>query len=513
MLIVKVLDRVFFDLSKNFIFFYQRWCVYKNKRQSLSFYYPLTGVFFFFFFFYLLGWFAMTTSNELRVLNQIKVQPSSGCVDEATLPLTFFDVMWIHAHPVERIFFYPLPPHYSTTHFINSIVPSLTSSLSLTLHHFYPLAGKLIRSHSPNSSTDFAIHYKHGDSVSFTVSESLADFQALSSNHPLPFNEVYTLVPIPEKFSDDSKPLLSLQVTFFPKYAGISIGIAFHHVAGDGSVFGHFFKSWALSCGSSGSVPLLQPPPVFDKSLVKDPHGCCSLFLQQLLSSPSDQGPGSSKLEVLNDPVCSTFCLGSDHIQALKKNFSMKSKDNKTPSTFTVVCAYAWVCHVKAQGYSTKERVPFVFAVDCRGRLKPPLPSTFFGNCVRPGVAEEDAEKLVGEDGVVVACEAIMRAIDAFKDDALNDVVGWMEKTVACIGAGRMLSLAGSPKLGIYETDFGWGRPIKIVITSIQKTGAMSLSERRDEDGVEIGLVLPKATMDEFSSIFSSGLQLLSASD
>ncbi|XP_039137490.1 phenolic glucoside malonyltransferase 2-like [Dioscorea cayenensis subsp. rotundata] len=453
----------------------------------------------------------MATSNELRVLNQISVYPSPGCATETTLPLTFFDVMWIHGHPVERIFFYSLPQHYSTTdHFINSIVPSLTSSLSLTLHHFYPLAGKLIR-HSPNSN-DFAIHCKHGDSVSFTVAESLADFQALSSNHPLPFNEVYTLVPILDKFSDDSKPLLSLQVTFFPN-AGISIGIAFHHIAGDGSVFGHFLKSWALSCSSLGSVPLLQPPPVFDKSLVKDPHGCYSLFLQQLFSCPSDQGPGSSKLAVLDDAVCSTFCLGLDQIQALKKNFSTKSKDNKTPSTFTVACAYIWVCYVKAQRYPTKERAHFIFPVDCRGRLKPPLPATFFGNCIRPGLAEEDTEKLIGEDGVLVASEAIMRTIDAFKDDAINDVKEWMEKSIAWVGTGRMLSLAGSPKLGIYESDFGWGRPTRVVITSIQKTGAMSLSERRDEDGVEIGFVLPKDIMDEFSSIFSSDLQLLSASD
>ncbi|KAM0947439.1 putative anthocyanin 6''-O-malonyltransferase [Dioscorea sansibarensis] len=232
----------------------------------------------------------MEKANRLRVLNEVRVYPSSGCVDEATLPLTFFDAIWINSHPVERIFFYPLPQHYSTTHFINSIVPSLTSSLSLTLHHFYPLEGKLIRSHSPNSSTDFAIHYKHDDSVSFTVAESLADFQALSSNHPHPFNDVYPLVPILDKFSDDSKPLLSLQVTFFPKNSGISIGIAINHIAGDGPSFIHFFRSWALSCSSSGSVPLLQPPPLFDNSLVNDPHGCyISIFLQDLLSPSADK--------------------------------------------------------------------------------------------------------------------------------------------------------------------------------------------------------------------------------
>lgn len=97
------------------------------------------------------------------------------------------------------------------------------------------------------------------------------------------------------------------------------------------------------------------------------------------------------------------FFLDLDHIQALKKNFSIKYMDNKTPSTFTVVCAYTWVCYVKAQRYLRKERAYFVFLVNCRERLKPLLPATFFGNCILPGLVEEDVEKLIGE-GVIAAC-------------------------------------------------------------------------------------------------------------
>ncbi|XP_039137660.1 phenolic glucoside malonyltransferase 1-like [Dioscorea cayenensis subsp. rotundata] len=455
----------------------------------------------------------MEKANIIRILNETRVYPSSGCVDEATVPLTFFDAIWIHGQLVERIFFYPLPQQYTTDHFINSIIPSLTSSLSLTLHHFYPLAGKLIRL-SPNSN-DFAIHYKHGDSVPFTIAESLADFQALSSNHPHPFNDVYPdLVPILDKFSDDSKPLLSLQVTFFPKYSGITIGIALNHIAGDGPSFMHFFKSWALSCSSSGAVPLLQPPPLFDNSLVNDPHGCCSIFLQDSLSPSADkQRPVSSAPAISDSPVCATFSLDSDHIQRLKNNFYKKSKLNKTPSSFAVTCAYAWVCFVKAQGYSTQQRANFCFTVDCRERLKPPLPANFFGNCIGPGFVEEDVEKLIGQDGVLVACEAIITTIEECRHDVLRDVEGWMRKFGAWVANGRLLTVAGSPKFGVYGIDFGWGKPCKVEVVSIAKTGAMSLAERKDEQGgIELGFVMPKAIMDQFASLFSKGLQVLISS-
>ncbi|KAH7663544.1 Transferase protein [Dioscorea alata] len=454
----------------------------------------------------------MEKANGLKILNEIRVYPSSGCVDEATIPLTFFDIIWIQGQPIERIFFYPLPQHHSTTDdFISSIVPSLTSSLSLTLHHFYPLAGKLVR-HSPNSN-DFAIHYKHGDSVSFTIAESHADFQSLSSNNPLPFHEVYTLVPILDKFSDDSKPLLSLQATFFPN-AGISIGIAFHHITADGSAIGLFYKSWALSCSSSGSVPLLQLPPVFDKSLVNDPHGFYSIFLQDLLSPSADkQCPGSSAPAVSDSAVCATFSLGSDHIQRLKNKFYKKSKQKKTPSSFAVTCAYAWVCFVKAQEYSTQERAYFCFPVDCRERLKPPLPANFFGNCIGPGFVEEDVEKLIREDGVLVACEAIVTTIEECRHDVLRDAEGWMKKFGAWASSGRLLTVAGSPKFGVYGIDFGWGKPCKVEIVSIAKTGAMSLAERKDEQGgFELGFVMAKAITDEFSSVFSKGLEVLISS-
>ncbi|KAJ0969665.1 hypothetical protein J5N97_022542 [Dioscorea zingiberensis] len=441
------------------------------------------------------------------VLKKSSVCPSSGCVPEATFPLTFFDVLWIHAHPVERIFFYPLPQHYCTTDFMNSIVPSLTSSLSLTLHHFYPLAGKL-RHSDLNSSTDFEIHYKHGDSVSLTVAESHADFQLLSSNHAQPFNDVYTLVPVPDKFSDDSKPLLSLQVTFFPN-SGISIAIALHHAACDGLNFMHFFKSWALAYRSEGSVPLFHPPPMFDRSLVNDPHGCHSIFLQDLLSFPAEEAPGSSKLAVWDDAVCATFLLSLEHIQSLKKIFSTKSRENKTPSSFAVACAYAWVCYVKTRDYSIKERAYFLFAVDCRGKLKPPVPAAFFGNCIGPGFIEEDVERLIGEDGFVVACKAIGRTIEACKDDILKDVQEWTKKINTFVGTGKSLTTAGSPNFRVYDVDFGWGRPSKVQVTSIQKTGAICLAEGKQGQGIEIGFVRTKAIIDEFSSVFYNGLELL----
>ncbi|GMN36566.1 hypothetical protein TIFTF001_042463 [Ficus carica] len=68
--------------------------------------------------------------------------------------------------------------------------------------------------------------------------------------------------------------------------------------------------------------------------------------------------------------------------------------------------------------------------------------------------------------------------------------------------------VAGSPRFGVYEVDFGWGKPEKVEIVSVERTGAMALVESRDgSGGIEIGLVLKKHKMDVFSSLFHAGLE------
>ncbi|KAF7130256.1 hypothetical protein RHSIM_Rhsim10G0050500 [Rhododendron simsii] len=71
------------------------------------------------------------------------------------------------------------------------------------------------------------------------------------------------------------------------------------------------------------------------------------------------------------------------------------------------------------------------------------------------------------------------------------------------------LSIAGSPRLENYNTDFGWGRPKKVELVSIAKSRAVTLSNSRDGNGgIEIGVVLKKHETEAFASLFASGLRV-----
>ena len=76
--------------------------------------------------------------------------------------------------------------------------------------------------------------------------------------------------------------------------------------------------------------------------------------------------------------------------------------------------------------------------------------------------------------------------------------------------------MAGSPKLRLYAAaDLGgaWGRPRKVEIVSVERTGALALAESgRDGDGgIEVGLALPRAEMEVFRKFYVDLFDSLSA--
>nr|CAD1835996.1 unnamed protein product [Ananas comosus var. bracteatus] len=129
----------------------------------------------------------MAPLHKLKVLEQCRVFPTPppSASRPSSLPLTFFDLVFVNFHPVQRLFFYELPA-LSVSDFLVSELPNLKRSLSLTLHHFYPLAGTLTRDE---------IAYSEGDFVQLTVAASADDFRDMVGDHPRCVRRFHPLVP------------------------------------------------------------------------------------------------------------------------------------------------------------------------------------------------------------------------------------------------------------------------------------------------------------------------------
>jgi hypothetical protein len=454
----------------------------------------------------------------VKILEVFRVSPPPTSPDSASpssLPLTLFDILWLRFPPVQRVFFYEIPP--ANALFLDSILPKLKHSLSLTLQHYLPLAGTLTW---PKDSHKPIINYIEGDSISFTLAESSADFYHLSGNNCfIEAKEYHSLVPhLPT--SHEQAQVLALQVTIFSN-CGFCIGIATHHAVLDGKSSSMFMKSWAHLCkhGGDGGLSLVpELTPSYDRTVIKDPAGLEGIFLNQWMNHGGLNNKSLKvwELETPPDVVRGTFELSHAKIQKLMQfittMLAMEEKnEQKQPlqlSTYTVTCAYTWVCLAKAEGVRDAKFLLGI-NVDARRRLDAPIPATYFGNCIgfRAPVAERN--ELLGEDGVVVAVNVICEAITSLDDGVLSGSENWLPLIFA-IKTQRVVGIAGSPRFKLYNTDFGWGRPRKVEMISIDRTGAICLSDGRDGGGgIEIGLVLKKQEMEVFASLFSRGLEAL----
>ncbi|CAL5191095.1 unnamed protein product [Lathyrus oleraceus] len=460
-----------------------------------------------------------------KIIEIFNVSPSSPqeLPSEASLPLTFFDILWLRLPPVQRIFFYEFPHQPSL--FFNTFLPKLKQSLSLALFHFYPLLGHLIwpiDSHKP------IIKYTKGNTLSLTLAESDADFNLLSGNNFCEATQVHHLLSS-LSISHDQASVLALQVTLFPN-TGFSIGVTSHHAVLDGKSSTSFIKSWAYLCRSleigdsepksksESESPLLLPHefyPFYDRKVIKDPNGFEAKYLSDWLKHGGTNNRSLKvwDLEVPEDSVRGLFQLSRLDIEKLKQFIVSRQKglrnENKNLhlSTFVVSLAYACICRVKADE-SENKTVKIAFSVDCRNRLTWPIPATYFGNCIGARLAAVGTSELLGENGLTVAVKVLSEALETLKDGVLKGAENWSSWLLdGVVNADvKTYGTAGSPKFEVYSTDFGCGKPKKVEVVSIDRTGAISISDCRNGDGVEIGFVSKKKAMETFASLFVKGI-------
>ncbi|KAJ4970299.1 hypothetical protein NE237_003398 [Protea cynaroides] len=442
----------------------------------------------------------MSSFKPIKVLDRCNIAPPPGSVTTTStiLPLTFFDIGWLSLPPVELLFFYEFP--YPISQFMQSHLPNLKHTLSSTLIHFYPLAGNLSWPKEPNQPM---ICYTEGDSVSFTLAESNANFNHLSSNDLRNAIDSRPLVPhLPA--SGSIVPILAIQVTIFPN-TGICIGVTHHHSICDGRGFTHFMKTWA----SISTLESSEPLPLLDRTVVKDHDGITKIFLDELDGFMGFQSMSENRrlrvmdIELKPNMVRATFKLNEETGRKLKERIY-------PPSRLVAICAYTWVCLLKAEaktGESKSNNTLFVVNVDCRARLDPIIPETYFGNCIRGCVVNAEKTDLI-KGGVAMAAQLIKSAVQDMEGDKriLRGLENGLSKLLK-MQSGRVLAAAGSPQFGLYKLDFGFGRPKKVEMASIDRTGAMFLKESSNLDGgVEFDLVLDRLEMDAFVSLFVDGL-------
>ncbi|KAL0697274.1 hypothetical protein Bca4012_053396 [Brassica carinata] len=470
----------------------------------------------------------MAHLQSLNFIESSHISPLEGTVPSTTLPLTFFDAPWLTLPLGESLFFFSY--QNPTECFLEDFLPNLKQSLSVTLQHFFPYAGKLITPPRPDLPY---LRYNDGqDSLLFTVAESLGtDFDLLITDSPKDITVLHDFLPKlpPPHVSPEgiqTRPVMVIQVTIFPG-RGVCIGNTSSHVAGDGVAFTHFMKYWMSLTKSNGTDPatlLLPSPPIHScRSIIKDPGQVTAGHLERFWGQNSGKNGSHATPENM---VRATFTMSRNLIDNLKSWVTTEQSENQSPvSTFVVTLAFTWVNLIKTlvgDSSETEDKVEdrdeqlfnLMINVDCRNRIKftEPVPPTYFGNCMAPGIVSVKKRDLLGEKGLLVASDAITRRIkEMLSSDLLKTAPSWGQGVRKWVMSRFPTSIAGAPKLGLYDMDFGLGKPCKMELVHIETGGSIAFSESKDgSNGVDIGLALEKEKMNTFVLIWQQRIEKFS---
>ncbi|KAJ7950693.1 Malonyl-coenzyme:anthocyanin 5-O-glucoside-6'''-O-malonyltransferase [Quillaja saponaria] len=485
---------------------------------------------------------------QFKVLENYQISPPQGSVPTTTLPdLTFFDYLYLFSSESKHIFLYEFP--YPTHHFLETILPCLKQSLSLTLQNFFPFLATLVLPPEPNKPY---LHYvaNSKSSIPFTVVESTVDFNHIVSDYPLDIKDMESFAPkkrpaiVLEDGTSNLFPLVAIQVTLISN-SGFCIGINYHHVVADGFAFMHFMKSWASVCnrllitkkiseeeddddeGKHYSLPIFN-----DGAMIQDPNGIDLCFLN-LMWKPSPflskmlerYKPSSSKVMHTNSEFKATFKLNQVQVDKLKHWVSLKHYESTSSSvalqhlsTFVAASALIWVCWVKSQDTTNiedddDELYHFLLVADCRGRYEfVSIPSTYFGNCVAPAYVTMKKRHLVGENGIVEAAKVIENKLkDLEKNGVMKGSETWPLDFTEKLYTKRGVVATCTPEMGLYETDFGVGRPKKCEFLGLQGGMSFTIFDSKDNNagGVEVGMAFERTKLNNFDALFQQSMKIL----
>lgn len=381
---------------------------------------------------------------------------------------------------------------FANQHF-DSVVELLKKSLSEALLHFYPLAGRL------RTSSDGVVYIDCNDGgVDFIEAAAPdVDSQEITEAEVGPVVRQLFALDGASNLNGRFLPLLVVQVTKLRD--GIFIGFSINHAVVDGTSLWHFINSWADLCRGTATI---SHPPLHSRCF--DIKGSCAV-----LSLPKTQTIEKFCPPALSEKI---FHFSKETICKLKNRANRMNPEGPIIiSSFQALSAHIWQAITRARGLPPDEPTTFKLAVNCRHRLNPPLPYSYFGNAIQIVSTTVTAGELLACD-IGAAAGLLRRIISPHRDGNIRAELQKYNQRPTVLKLDptirdNSVMMGSSPRFPMYDNDFGWGRPVCVRSGWANKfDGKMSAyPEREGGGGVNIEICL----MPAFIAALETNPQLL----
>eukprot|EP00250_Pteridium_aquilinum_P012058 c20484_g1_i1 orf=137-1627(-) len=405
--------------------------------------------------------------------------------------LSCFDIFWKVNHYNQRLIFYESAEgsesgQEGSATDGRAAMEKLKSSLALCLVHYYPWCGRL------------AIDGEPDHRLVIDCNDAGVEFVEAYIDLPISLlsQQGFQMKPFFEKLcqhvdhSGDclySSPLLSIQATLFSD-GGLALGITQSHVVADGQALWNFMVSWG-EC--SRGIPL-SSPPLLNRELLAlpnpSPEKATWRFNPKLKEEDIEDSDAKQNEDALmhkdevsagthssengkvsgeaSQPAPLVQCVLNLPSSAIKK---LKSEDGGVHTSYEVTCAHLWQRITAARHRPSCELTSIYVLANCRSRLKPPLPPTYFGNAIGFSLAVSTVGKICSET-LHATSSRVHDTVVEIVQDSLVGYMHWLEipgndlmaEVIPNLPKGKGINMASSPRFPVYEVDFGWGKPAAV---------------------------------------------------
>ncbi|KAM3237368.1 putative acetyltransferase [Capsicum chacoense] len=420
----------------------------------------------------------MASSPAVQHISDCFIKPLYNS-EESQKPfyLSSWDLAMLSLRYNQRGILYTKPSSFQLDPFLQK----LKESLSITLVHFYPLAGRLktLKQENPPLYTVYVdcanspgARFIHAN-LDLTVSDILSP-----KDVPL---IVQSFFDHDRAINHDGHELSLLTIQVTELIDGVFIGCSINHVLADGTSYWHFLNSFSevfkANNGQKQLIPISKTPNF--NHWFPEGHGP----IINLPYTHHDQFTSRREYPKMRERF---FHFSSESLKKLKAKANHEGNTNKV-STFQALSAHMWRCITKIRESPSDQVTSCRMAINNRSRLDPPLPEYYFGTCMQTISGTASVGELL-ENNLGWAAWKLHEAVVNHNNKEVRE---WVEKleTGIVFQTGRLsdpwsIMIGGSPRFNMYGNEFGLGKGVALRSGYAHKfDGKMSLYEGIEGDG------------------------------
>ncbi|CAN8287102.1 unnamed protein product [Cochlearia groenlandica] len=172
---------------------------------------------------------------------------------------------------------------------------------------------------------------------------------------------------------------------------------------------------------------------------------------------------------------------------------------NSNHTSFEILSAHVWRSWVRSLRLPSSQIVKLLFSINIRDRVKPSLPSRFYGNAFVVGCAQTTVKDLT-ENGLRHAAMLVKQAKERVGDGYVRSVVEAVSRERASPDSVGVLILSQWSRLGLERLDFGLGKPVHIGSVCCDRY-CLLLPVPGRSDAVKVMVAVPSSAVDVYEDL------------